>query len=589
MSTTLHPNASAIRQHLDFLADPARGEYDDALIELAYGKPDDGPKQARLYGLDEFDKAVRFAVETNNRGNNLYVGVALRQPDANRSKRCSENDFYVATALPIDIDDNYDDTIRRLKQLADPHLMVTTGVFPEPRAHAWVRLLAPCDDKVSFTNVFGALVSCCGSDQKATGTARIMRLGGTVSHPNKNKMAKGYISELTTVSIDRTAPLIDIDGLSLRLAERTTSAPACASSPAIRPKSSPWDGPERSPFGFRLKGRRDYMIRLIWANLIKLRRTHAFCCPKGFPEKREAVFGTYTSECKARVYRPGLTREQSLEAEGRGQTLFDQLWNEGLNKWNTKLASEAGLELIEQSEVRTADADTAAEEASISMRAFFEKAERSAVMWQRWKAHTAGVKDVLPLDRLPVEPAAVSGLATIDVGLGKTELGIRYTIDFVNGRFEGPGPFDKALWARMVEYIVGNHRLAEEVTNRFNAREAGIALHWRGMGQQSPHRDEKMCRRFEDMTEWMNAGGRASDMCANCPFNSQGEDPCDYVQQYGDERIIVVASSDGLTTETTVSPLHRQVSIDGNELTCHADLIVQDETRLQNCLGGFDG
>jgi hypothetical protein len=266
------------------------------------------------------------------------------------------------------------------------------------------------------------------------------------------------------------------------------------------------------------------------------------------------------------------------------------MWNDGLKKWDTDLAAAAGMSAPASVPDCRTNADTAADLAREAITAYFRKAERYAVLRQRYKAAKAGAEDVWPPDRLLAEPAAPCGLATVDVGLGKTTFTIDDVIKFVNGEFEGDGPFDKALWQRMVEYIVGDHRLASEITDRFNALQPGIALRWLGMGQDAQDGSGKMCRRFEDMTLWTKDGGRAADMCAVCPHKATGDDPCPYVTQWHGEPIIVVAAPAGLTIETTVTPLHRQLSVPGlkGTITHHADMIIQDETRLQSCVAGFD-
>jgi hypothetical protein len=195
------PNTQAIRRHIDWLTEPARGDYDDALFEIAWDGDGRGPSNARLFDLTEIDAAVAFAAARNSEGRNLYIGAALRLPDTARTGRASGADFYVATAVPIDIDHDYDATRARMAEVCDDGLVVTTGLTPQRRSQHWTRLLEPCDDEADFGHAFAALVLNAGADMKVKDSARIMRLGGTVSYPDARKQALGYCSELTAVSV----------------------------------------------------------------------------------------------------------------------------------------------------------------------------------------------------------------------------------------------------------------------------------------------------------------------------------------------------------------------------------------------------
>lgn len=195
------PNPEAIQRHVEWLTAPARGDYDDALFEIAWDGEGRGPSNARLFDLTEIAEAVDFAAEKNREGRNLYIGAALRLPDTNRHGRASGADFYVATAVPIDIDHDYDATRARMAEVCDDGLVVTTGMTPQRRSQHWTRLLEPCDDEADFGHAFAALVMNTGADMKVKDAARIMRLGGTVSYPDARKQALGYCTELTSVAV----------------------------------------------------------------------------------------------------------------------------------------------------------------------------------------------------------------------------------------------------------------------------------------------------------------------------------------------------------------------------------------------------
>lgn len=195
------PNKADIKRHIEWLIEPARGDYDDALFEIAYDAGQGHCNASRLFDFGQVDEAVEFAARVNEGGKNAYIAAALKLPDTDRKERASGKDFYVATAVPIDIDSNYDSTRARMASVCDDGLVVTTGLVPDRRSQHWTRLIEPCDDEGDFGHAFAALVLHSDADAKVKDSARIMRLGGTVSYPTERKQAKGYCTELTTVTV----------------------------------------------------------------------------------------------------------------------------------------------------------------------------------------------------------------------------------------------------------------------------------------------------------------------------------------------------------------------------------------------------
>jgi len=207
------PNADDIRSHIEWLIEPAKSDYADALFEIAYDAGNGHCNAAALFDLDEVEKAVEFAVQRNANGSNVYIAAALKLPDTDRKGRSEAKDFYVATAVPIDIDSDYDNTRARMATVCEDALVVTTGLTPERRSQHWTRLVEPCDDEGDFAHAFAALVLHTNADAKVKDSARIMRLGGTVSYPGERKQAKGYCTELTVTTIRENAKPSDIERL----------------------------------------------------------------------------------------------------------------------------------------------------------------------------------------------------------------------------------------------------------------------------------------------------------------------------------------------------------------------------------------
>src|SRR5208337_3623772 len=101
----LNPDALTMRQHLEWLTALARDQFPDALFEIAWDSRHDGQcNAARLFGIDEIDAAVSFAVAKNAGGHNLYVGLTLKRPETARDRRTAADDFLVMTAIGVDAD-----------------------------------------------------------------------------------------------------------------------------------------------------------------------------------------------------------------------------------------------------------------------------------------------------------------------------------------------------------------------------------------------------------------------------------------------------------------------------------------------------
>lgn len=203
MEPAFLPNRAAMRDHLSRLTDVEREALPDLRVEIAWGDPDEGPSHARTYRIDEIEAAAGFAAWINARGCNVYVGATLKAIDAPPKGRTSIGHAVLATSLPIDIDGDFVAAACKLASIAKPQLVVITGLQPQIRGQLWIRI-KPTDDMATWAEVNRRSVAFSGGDRNALGAHRLMRLGGSLSHPSLKKQARGYVIERTSLRMLNT-------------------------------------------------------------------------------------------------------------------------------------------------------------------------------------------------------------------------------------------------------------------------------------------------------------------------------------------------------------------------------------------------
>jgi hypothetical protein len=203
VSPIREPDAELMRQHLLHLFGGDLDGCHDGLIEIAWTRPTPDEKGrhsldgASLFGVDQIDAAVAEAVKRNRvQGQNVYVGAALRLPDTPPFGRTDDADFYAATCVWCDLDDEEAARAARLRYKdAPPTLVIVTGRVPGLRAQAWWRLETPERDPEKARARNSALVHALGGDPTVVNPGRVMRLGGSVAWPTK----PGRVMEVTEI------------------------------------------------------------------------------------------------------------------------------------------------------------------------------------------------------------------------------------------------------------------------------------------------------------------------------------------------------------------------------------------------------
>lgn len=272
------PNVTAIRLHIEWLIKPVIGtEYEDALFEIAYQRPDEGGMIARLFEVGQVDEAIKFVVEKNLAGFNVYIGATLKEPDADRYSRTDISDFYIATAVPADVDKHYNAAMARMAAtIGHSELTVVTGTKPDIRSHHWFRLSVLCTDNHEFAQLFESLVYGIGADKNVKDPARLMRLGGTVAYPSKAKRDRGYNIELTTVILkDGVPPLREAQ---IRALEPIAFEGEAGKAVAITRDHT--DGEiVKDGFGKVIDGREQWFRNLVYAMIIQFQEQNG-CDPR---------------------------------------------------------------------------------------------------------------------------------------------------------------------------------------------------------------------------------------------------------------------------------------------------------------------
>lgn len=187
----LEPNTADMARHLELLFGHAK-EYDDGLIEIAVntGRGWIG----NLFTIDDIPQAVQFAAARNAAGCNVYVGVALRDPDTPPMGRASDADHYATTCVGGDLDTAAaaNASPERTRH-CPPTFVVCTGKHPHMRLQPFWRLDEPVTDPEQHRHLFGGIADMLDGDRAIINPGRVMRLAGSIAWPVK----QGRVAELT--------------------------------------------------------------------------------------------------------------------------------------------------------------------------------------------------------------------------------------------------------------------------------------------------------------------------------------------------------------------------------------------------------
>lgn len=192
----LGPNREAIRADLTWMTRRWGELSEKAMFELR-AISEDRQTQTAKFSVDWIDDAVDWATTVNKSGMNVY---AVRNPiRASMTGSAEDPDIVAAFYLWADCDDAQ--ASANVKAFVGPKwtAAVVTGNTPTTRVHVYFELNEPTYDMAAWRDMQTRIAAHLKSDGKVINPSRIMRVGGTISWPGKKKLAKGYVSELSTI------------------------------------------------------------------------------------------------------------------------------------------------------------------------------------------------------------------------------------------------------------------------------------------------------------------------------------------------------------------------------------------------------
>ena len=184
------------------------------------------------FALDWIDDAVEHAERMNAAQQNVYMCInpidGAKAAQIKGGKAATDAD--IAAAFFNFADADTDGAMQNILNFAGPKftMSVKTGTQPFVRGHAYWELEEPVLNLDAWRQVQTNIAGALSTDRVVINPSRIMRVAGTVSWPNPDKQAKGYVPELVTM---RTTFKDDRDPIPF---ERMMRAfPASANAPSV--------------------------------------------------------------------------------------------------------------------------------------------------------------------------------------------------------------------------------------------------------------------------------------------------------------------------------------------------------------------
>lgn len=165
--------------------------------------------QVSRFTLDQIEDAAQHAQAMNQANQNVYMCINPVDGNAKIEAGKGAKDTDILAAFYCFADADTDGAMQNILSFAGPKftMSVKTGLTPFIRGHAYWELEEPCVNLDAWKEVQKSIAASLSTDNAVINPSRIMRVAGTVSWPNPDKQAKGYVPELvmlrTKFSTDR--------------------------------------------------------------------------------------------------------------------------------------------------------------------------------------------------------------------------------------------------------------------------------------------------------------------------------------------------------------------------------------------------
>ena len=172
-------------------------QFPDSLMEIRCIKAGN-IKSLRFnpFKVDEIDKILSAAERLNNEAFEIYCTV---NPSSSNVKGSVSDKDILGSKFQFADADSEESFGSLSKEAPKPDFIVSTGTVPFQRGHFYWELNEPSVDLQKWSQLQKAIAIAHSADPSISNPSRIMRLAGFKTHPSKQKIARGYVSELVSI------------------------------------------------------------------------------------------------------------------------------------------------------------------------------------------------------------------------------------------------------------------------------------------------------------------------------------------------------------------------------------------------------
>ena len=158
------------------------------------------PKSFRFdpFNEDQVNDILLKASDLNKSGSNIHVTINPAKDNGLSPAPIAvrDSDIIATSSAFVDADElGVADNLRE-NALREADFAVVTGTIPYFRAHFYWLFERPEKDLAKWRHLQELLANHHQTDRAVSNPSRIMRLPGFTTHPNKSKLARGYVSEI---------------------------------------------------------------------------------------------------------------------------------------------------------------------------------------------------------------------------------------------------------------------------------------------------------------------------------------------------------------------------------------------------------